>query len=440
MSVPSAPGPGTERPESQRLYERACESMPRGNSRTTVFAEPFPSYAASGKGCHLIDADGNEYVDFLNNYTSLLHGHASPPIVDALSAQLRLGTAFSMPTALEIELAEEITARVPSVESVRFTNSGTEAVMVAVHAARAATGRDMIAKCEGAYHGFYDSVAVSVGVGSEQWGPHDRPNAVPESAGATRDASSRTLVLPYNDVEASKRLIAEHRDELAAVVVDPLPNRAGLIPAEQPYLEMLRAVTAAHGIVLLFDEVISFRLHRGGAQGWFGVTPDLTSFAKVIGGGLPVGALGGRRDVMDVLAPGGAVPHGGTFNANPLSMVAGKAALDAWTETEIERLNALGGALRARLNAAFRAAGVPGKALGAGSLFRIHAGEIGTSGYRDTVSVPGQADMWPRIRGALNAHGVHLARTGLGCLSTPMGEDEIDRFVEAFGLALETVG
>ncbi|MBI4540964.1 MAG: aminotransferase class III-fold pyridoxal phosphate-dependent enzyme, partial [Gemmatimonadetes bacterium] len=276
---------------SARLFERACKVLPGGNTRTTVFLSPYPLYAVRGHGCQIIDAEGIERIDFLNNYTSLVHGHAHPAIVAAVREQLELGTCFPLPTESEILLAELLCDRVPSVERVRFTNSGSEAVMMAIKAARAFSGRPRIAKCEGAYHGSYDFVEVSLDASPEDWGEADHPRAVRYSKGTPDAVLSAVTVIPFNHVSAAERILSEHADTLAAVIVDPMPNRVGLIPATREFLSMLRRFTSEHGILLIFDEVITFRLGYEGAQQEFGVIPDMTTMGKIIGGGFPVGAV-----------------------------------------------------------------------------------------------------------------------------------------------------
>ena len=254
---------------SQKLYNRALSSLPGGNTRTTVFMKPYPIYAARGEGCRVFDVDGNEYIDCINNFTALIHGHAHPALVAAATKQLALGSAFGLPTESEVDLAELLAARLPSVEQVRFTNSGTEAVMMALKAARAFTGRPKIAKCEGAYHGSYDYAEVSLDPVPEAWG-RNAPVSVAYAKGTPDNVLADVITIPFNDAEAAVSLIREHGAELACVLVDPMPNRAGLAPADKAYLEALRAVTSEVGALLIFDEVITFRLGYRGAQGHLG--------------------------------------------------------------------------------------------------------------------------------------------------------------------------
>src|SRR5271168_4990332 len=244
---------------SHQLYDRALSSLPGGNTRPTVYMKPYPIYAERGEGCRVWDVDGNSYIDCINNFTSLIHGHAHPQLIEAATKQLAIGSAFGLPTASEVDLAELIAQRLPSVEQVRFTNSGTEAVMMALKAARAFTGRPKIAKCEGAYHGSYDYAEVSLDPTPDTWG-RNAPVSVAYARGTPEKVLSDVLTIPFNDAEAAVSLIREHGAELACVLVDPMPKRAGLAPADTEYLEALRRITREVGALLIFDEVITFRL------------------------------------------------------------------------------------------------------------------------------------------------------------------------------------
>jgi len=423
-----------------RLFRRAQAVMPGGNSRTTVHMAPHPPYAAEGQGCWIVDADGDRRLDLLNNYTALIHGHAHPAITAAASARLARGSSFPLPTPEEVELASLLVERLPAVEQVRFTNSGSEAVMMAIKAARGFTGRWKIAKFEGAYHGSYDYAEVSLSSAPDNWGPLAEPASVAYSRGTPPSVLEDVVVLPFNRPELAARRIERHAGALAAVIVDPVPNRVGLMPANREFLESLRAVTAAHGILLIFDEVISFRIGYHGAQGHFEIRPDLTTLGKIIGGGFPVGAVGGRADVMGVFDPTGgkpAVPHGGTFNANPVTMAAGLASMRLLDRAAFDRLAELGAKLRDGLAACFKDGGIAGSATGVGSLFKVHASDRALSDYRSSRQEPEEAARLDRIVRFLLDHGVLLSTTGLGCLSTPIGDAEIEGFLEVFARALQ---
>ncbi len=427
---------------SAELFDRACEVMPGGNTRTTVWHAPHPTYAASGQGCRIKDVDGKTYLDFINNYTSMIHGHANPVVAEAVRKQLEIGTCFAMPTESEIELAELLCKRSLGFERVRFTNSGSEAVMMALKAARAHTGKPKIAKCEGAYHGSYDFAEVSLDSAPESWGNAD-PNSVAYTSGTPRSVLDEVIVIPFNRVEETENILAAHADDLACVLIDPMPNRAGLIPATPEYLEMLRRFTTNNDMLLVFDEVISFRLGHGGAQGEFNVSPDLTALAKIIGGGFPIGAVAGTAEVMKVFDPRQGkplAPHGGTFNANPISMVAGKAAMELLTPEEFDRINGLGARARGGLTKAIADAGVEGQITGAGSLLRIHMTSVPLVDYRSARATATQSAALSSVINNMHANGVLLAETGLCAISTAMGETEIDEFIDIFADALASTG
>jgi len=423
-----------------RLTRQARAVMPGGNSRTTVYMAPYPPYAAEGHGCWIVDADGDRRLDLLNNYTALIHGHAHPAVTATASARLARGSSFAMPTPEEVELATLLVERLPAVEQIRFTNSGSEAVMMAIKAARGFTGRHKIAKFEGAYHGSYDYAEVSLSSTPGTWGSLAEPSSVAYSRGTPPAVLDDVIALPFNHPELAARRIVQHAGELAAVIVDPVPNRVGLMPADREFLERLRAVTAAHGILLIFDEVISFRVGYHGAQGYFGIQPDLTTLGKIIGGGFPVGAVGGRAEVMRVFDPTSGpppVPHGGTFNANPVTMAAGLAAMRLMDRAAFERLAEFGAKLRDGIAACFKDAGVAGSVTGVGSLLKVHPGNRALSDYRSSRQDAAEAARLDRIVRFLLDHGVFLSTTGLGCLSTPMGDAEIEGFLEVFATALE---
>jgi glutamate-1-semialdehyde 2,1-aminomutase len=319
-------------PRSGELFERATRSLPGGSTRTTVYSAPYPPYIAAGEGLTVRDVDGNVYRDFLGNYTSLILGHAHPAVVAAVEAQVKRGAAFGAPTEIEIELAEELRRRLPSLELVRFTNSGTEATMFAIRAARAFTGRPLIAKFSASYHGTHDAVMAGT-------------PGVPEAM------SGLVLELPWEDAEGVGRAIAGHEADLAAIIIEPVQGSGGVRPATPGFLAFLRAFADRHRALLIFDEIIAFRIGPGGAQGIFGVRPDLTALGKIIGGGHPLAAFGGRAEVMAVFDArrAGSISHGGTFNGNPVAAAAGLATLRELTPAAYAHLDALGERLRERI-------------------------------------------------------------------------------------------
>ncbi len=428
----------SDSPRSGALYEEAKKYLPGGNTRTTVYMTPFPLYAARGQGSRVWDIDGNERIDCINNFTSQVHGYCHPQITQAVTRQLELGTCFGMPTPSEIDLAKLLVERIESVEAVRFTNSGTEAVMMAVKAARAFTRREKIAKVEGAYHGSYDYAEVSLDPSPQNWGQQD-PLSVPYAAGTPVGVTNDVLVLPFNNPEEARRLIRLHGKDLAAILIDPVPNRAGLVPATQEYVAALREAATEVGALLIFDEVISFRLGRHGAQPFWNVKADLTTLGKVIGGGFPVGAVGGRRDVMQVFDPSQgkpALPHGGTFSANPISMVAGLESVKLLDDAAFAHLDRIGDAVRAGANDSMKRHGVSGKAVGMGSLLKVHFTAHDVVDYRSVYPSATEARQLQAFNFGLLNRGVLSASYGLMALSTVMTDRDVELIVEAIDGAI----
>ena len=435
---PDTAGYRSERALSRALYDRASHVMPGGNTRHSIALAPYPIYAASGSGCRVTDVDGDQRIDFLNNYTSLILGHADPQVTAAVQRRVGLGTAFTMPTAEDVELAELLVQRVPYVDQVRFCNSGSEAVMLAVKAARAFTGRHRIAKFEGAYHGLYDYVAVSEGPNSDEWGESAAPRSVIEP-GTPPSVADDVVVLPWNRLDICRERIAQCRNELAAVIFDPMPLGIGMIAARPGFLEFLREETARHGILLIADEVLNFRLSYGGAANAFGIQPDLGSFAKIIGGGFPVGAIGGSRKVMSVFDHTGSlkVHHGGTFNANPVTVTAGLETMRQMTPAAYERLNGLGDYIRDRLRRMFRDRGLPAQVCGLGSLFLAHLTGEELIDFRSLRGFSRTNPVYGDLCHQMLRRGMIVSPRGVfGCLSTPMTEIELDAFVEALDQSL----
>lgn len=424
-------------PRSRELAARARAVMPGGNTRTTIYFDPYPFSAARGEGARIWDVDGNERLDFNGNYTALVLGHAPSEVVGAVRRAAERGLSFPAPTEDEVALAELLSRRIPSLERVRFTNSGTEATLNCVRAARAFTGRSKIAKFEGAYHGTHDPVLVSVAPDAASAGPARHPRAVPSSAGIPDGVLGDVVVLPWNDADVCAEIVAAEARDLAAVLVDPLLGIGGVIPPEPGFLETLRAATERHGILLVFDEVISFRVAAGGAQERFKVQPDLTALGKIIGGGLPVGAFGGRADVMRLFDPTGggpAIGHGGTFNANPLTMAAGLATLTALTPAAYARLDALGERLRRGVRELLASLGQPGHVTAAGSLFCLHWTAQPPRDFR--TSRPADPELPMRVFVGLLNEGVLLSQRGIGACSLAMSDADVDAFVAALGRVL----
>ncbi len=341
--------------ESSRLFSRARRVLPGGvNSPVRAFGAVGgrPPFIERARGARLYDVDGRSYIDYVMSWGPLIHGHAPRELTRALRSAAGRGTSFGAPTAEEVELGRLVCRLVPSIERVRFVNSGTEATMSAIRVARAATGRDRIVKFAGCYHGHGDAFLVQAGSGATTLG-------VPTSPGVARGTAADTLIASYNDLESVDRLCSAHRDTIAAVIVEPIAGNMGVVPPASGFLEGLRGLCDRNGIVLVFDEVISgFRASKGGAQAIYGVTPDLTCLGKIIGGGLPVGAYGGRADLMERVSPAGPVYQAGTLSGNPLAMTAGIWALSKLSAPLYRRLDKLGSRLAAGLRDAAREAGV----------------------------------------------------------------------------------
>jgi glutamate-1-semialdehyde 2,1-aminomutase len=389
------------------MFERAAASLPGGSTRTTIYSAPYPPYMVRGSGLRTWDVDGNEYRDFLGNYTSLILGHAHPEVVAAVEAQVRRGSAFAAPTETEIELAEEIRRRVPSVERIRFTNSGTEATMFAIRAARAFTDRSYVAKFELAYHGTHD-IAVA-------WTP-----------GVPAGTSDLVLELPWDDPAGVERAIAGREGALAAIIIEPVQGAGGIRAASPDFLRFLRELTARIGALLIFDEVIAFRIGPNGAQGRLGgIRPDLTTFGKIIGGGYPSGAFGGRADVMAQFDArrDGALVHGGTFNGNPVSAAAGLATLRYMTPERYDALERLGDRLRAGIAAGIERQGLDARVAGLASIFQVFPGP--------SLVPPDALSPQAALFLGLLIDGFQLAPRGMGSISTPATEADIDDLVDS---------
>ncbi|MCP5025776.1 MAG: aspartate aminotransferase family protein [Actinomycetia bacterium] len=430
---------------SAQLYQRARRVLPDGVSRSTVLVRPHPVYVAEGQGAWIADVDGRSLLDCNNNFTAIVLGHADPTVNAAVAAQLSKGSAFSLATEAEIDLAELLCDRVPSFDRVRFCNSGTEAVMGAIKAARAFTGRPMIAKVEGSYHGTYDHAETSLGPSTDEWGDADSPASVPYAAGAPASVAEETAILPYNNPAAARSIIDRCGGDLAAVLIDTLPSRVGFPAPQADFLDAVVSTAEAAGALVILDEVITFRLGIAGNQGRLGLEPDLTALAKIIGGGFPVGAVAGRADVMGVFeSPDGearpAVPSGGTFSANSVTMVAGHACLAQLTDRSFDRLAELGDQARGGLERAFADAGVKWQVTGEGSLFRIHPHQRPVRAYRDAVHTPAEAARMAHLQRQLISRGVWYSGYGMGCLSLAMKEADIDHLVAAVAHSLAEAG
>jgi len=411
-------------PKSSQLFEAAKTVLPGGDTRSVVYFPPYPTFVERGSGCRVWDADNNEYIDFLNNYTSLIHGHAHPVIVEAVCHQVKRGTAFASPTGSQIQLAKRLQSRMPSLEQVRFCNSGSEATLMAIRAAKAFTGRNKVLKLEGGYHGLHDAAIASAAGASKGTVPD-------EQTGVFRGVLADIVTIPANDLEAASKVFETYPDDLAAVIVEPIMGAAGMIPLDPAFLNQLAEASCSTHSVLIFDEVITMRLAYGGAQQIYGLHPDLTTMGKLIGGGLPVGAFGGRAEIMALFDPAYAqLHHSGTFNGNPATLAAGIAALDLLTEEVIAHVNLLGERLRSRLCEVIEKYAIGAQLTGTGSLIGIHFTRGPIRNYRDAMEAP--RSLLSVLHLLLLNRGIMTAPRGLFCTSTVMSESEIDQFVDAF--------
>jgi glutamate-1-semialdehyde 2,1-aminomutase len=420
-------------PRSAVRFAEARQVLAGGNSRLTAYFSPFPFYVERAEGCVLYDIDGNRRLDFYNNATSLILGHANPQVTAALIAQAEKGTAYANPTQPELELATLLTTRIPSLQRLRFTNSGTEGVAMAIRAARAFTGKPKIAKIEGAYHGTSDHVSISVATDLRRAGSAAAPQPVPSSHGITPNTLADVVILPFNDAVAARRIIAQHRDELAAVVLEPVLAGIGYVPAEVEFLEAVRQACDGQSTLLIFDEVQTLRVGPGGLQQWYNILPELTCLGKIIGGGLPVGAFGGRADIMEAFDTTDAaplIPHAGTFNGNPMTMQAGLATMRQLTPEVYERLNEHGNTLRHQLDEMARSYGVPLRITGMASLFGVQCTDQPVQDYR---SAQGQdAVLRHKLFLHLLNHGIFVPNKIVGNISAPMDRNELDSFVQVW--------
>jgi glutamate-1-semialdehyde 2,1-aminomutase len=427
-------------PTSAALAARAQAVFPGGDTRSSAHYAPYPLVMEEASGCRVTDVDGNQILDFMNNFTSLIHGHAHPDVVAAVQAQAPKGSAYAAPNLAQIELAELIVDRVPSIEQMRFTSSGTEGTLMAVRCARAATGRQKIMKMEGGYHGSYELAEVSLVPLPDTRGPIETPASRAVDGSFPDSVLADTVICPYNEPAHARALIERHARDLAAVIVEPVLGSMGMVPATAEFLETLREETSRHGIVLILDEVITLRLGVGGAQSVHGLTPDLTCMGKIIGGGLPVGAVGGSRELLQLFSPERENPvmHASTFSGNALTMSAGLAAMRAYTGAEVARVNALGERLRRGFNETFLQTGIRGQALGTGSLSNIVFTDGDVHDARDSMAGMGAAGhITSLLHLGMLRRGVMSASRLMYCVSTAMTEAEVDTAIEALNDTLK---
>ncbi len=419
---------------NEEIYQQACKVIPGGVSRNTVFHEPYPHYVHHASGCYVTDIDGVQRIDFANNMAALIHGHAFTPIVDGVIEQIKNGTAYTMATEVEVDFAQLLCNRVLGFEKIRFVNSGTEAVMAMIKASRAFTGKPKIAKAEGAYHGTYDFAEVSQFADPTNWGDINKPNSVPLAYATPQGVLDDVIIFPYNDIKRTISILDQYADQIACVLIDPIPHRVGLLKGSTEFMDALYKWTRKNKALLVFDEVVTFRTNYSGAQEYYSVKPDLTALGKIIGGGFPVGAFAGRSDIMSILDPTGSkllFPHSGTFSANPVTMTAGRIAMEFFDKEAILKLNTLTQKAINQIEEAIKIAGVPVSITGAGSMFRIHLRSLPPITYREAYQSKEKKIIINEILDYLfYKENIMMINTCACMFSTAITQIEVDRLSE----------
>jgi len=427
-------------PKSRQLFEEAQKWLPGGGTRNITYYYPYPFYVAKGEGCYLIDVDGNRYLDVQNNMTVLLHGHGHPKVTEAIQKQASEGTAHNAPIVAQYELAKLLCERVLSIEEIRFCNSGTEATMFAIRAARVYTGKEGLIVTDGCYHGSHDYVSVNFDSALISDGPL-KPMV---EKGIPKAILKDLYVVPFNDLQAVEKVMKRHHKKIAAMIVEPLMGYAGGILATKAYLQGLRELTRKYDILLIFDEVITFRFSTGGVQKLYGITPDLTALGKAIGGGLPVGAFGGRREIMEQFNPTKKdfVMHSGTFSGNAITMAAGKAALELYDEVAVERLARLGTRLRNGLRKIMEELDVKCYIGGLQSIAYIQFPDVQAMNKKEISfnTIP-YLELSKYLRMAMAINGLYgISKGVIGfILSTAMTEELVDEALKRFKKTMEMV-
>ena len=424
----------TQSNKSKKLYKQAREVLIGGVSRNTIFRKPHPHYASKVSGCYITDIEGTVRTDFANNMAALIHGHAYPPVINAVTEQLQKGTAYTLASEIEVAFAKFLTERAESFERIRFVNSGTEAVMAMIKASRAYTSRPKIAKAEGTYHGTYDFAEISQTANPSNWGEIKNPNSVPLANGTPKSVLNDVVIFPYNDIENTIAILDRQADQIACVVIDPVPHRVGLMQGTNEFIEAVYNWTRKNGALLVFDEVITFRVSYGGAQEKYSVKPDLTALGKIIGGGFPVGAITGRADVMkvfDLHECNLLFPHSGTFSANPITMTAGYKAMEFFDKEAVLKLNALTQKAINQINEVIKLVDVPISITGSGSMFRMHLKEIAPKTYREAYQPKEVQSVINKLIDYMYFKENTLMINTFSCmLSTVMGQNEIDKLTQ----------
>ncbi|WP_303235142.1 glutamate-1-semialdehyde 2,1-aminomutase [Methanosphaera cuniculi] len=419
------------RERSKQLYEESVNYLPGGVNSPVRAYKPYPFFAKKAKGSKIYDVDENEYIDYCLGYGPVVFGHANEQIIKDATNQLKLGTDYGVPSQKELELAQEVVERVPCAEMVRFTNSGTEATMSAIRLARGVTNRKKIIKFEGAYHGAHDAVLVKSGSGAI---------GKPDSPGIPEESTRNTLLVPFNDEDALTRMINDNKGEIACIIVEPIMGNIGCVPPKDGFLQFLREITEENDIILIFDEVITgFRLSRGGAQEYYGITPDLATFGKIIGGGFPIGAICGRRELMEQFSPSGGIYQAGTFSGNPMSITGGLSAFKILDMKAYKTLHDSGKYLRSGMSDILEKLDINYQINGVESMTQIYFTDVDVYDYKTAQT--SDTEGFLKYFHVLLDNGVFIAPSQYECafLSIQHTKEDIDKTLNAMEIALKKV-
>jgi glutamate-1-semialdehyde 2,1-aminomutase len=414
---------------SKELFEESKKFLPGGVDSPVRAFKPYPFFVEKAKGSRLWDVDGNEYIDHCLGYGPLILGHSNPSITEEVAKQIKNGTAYGAPTENEIKLAKMVVDRVPCAEMVRFVNSGTEATMSAIRLARGFTGKNKIVKFVGSYHGAHDYVLVKSGSGAA---------TLPDSLGIPEDTTKNTLSCPFNDEDALKGLIANEKDEIAAIIVEPVMGNIGCVEPNEGYLEFLREITEENNIILIFDEVITgFRLSRGGAQTYYSVVPDIVTMGKIIGGGFPMGAFAGKKEIMEMIAPEGNVYQAGTFNGNPVSVTAGISTLNQLDQEFYKNLNKKGNYLREQIASVVDTLDLNIRPVGLASMFQIYFSDENVVNYE--IAKKSDTDRFSIYFSQLMKNGIFIPPSQFKCnfLSSSHSDEDLEKLILAIEESLK---
>ncbi len=424
--------------KTREHLEAAKKYLPGGDTRSAGYYGPYPVFIERGQGCRIVDCDGNEYIDLVNNFTSLIHGHAHPRLIEAARAQSEKGTAFAAPSIIQYEHARHLCDRVPSLDLVRYCNSGTEATLFTMRVARAFTGKDGFIKMDGGYHGVHDFVEANT---IADFTAEGLP-AVHLDRGVPARVADDLYIAPFNDLEAMQSILQKNHEQIAGIILEPMLGSGGLVYPQAGYLQGLRELADRYQVLLVFDEIITFRLSRGGLQEVEEVRPDLTALGKLIGGGYPVGAFGGRSEIMARFDPNHpeSVAHSGTFGGNNNTLAAGLVALEMYGQEEVDRINRLGDRLRSGFQSAMDRVGIRGRAGGWGSLVgTIWTGRELNNAKDVVLGFLDSGDLSAVLHWEMLNRGIFFASRGMYVISTPMDEAIVDKVIEEFQGALEVI-